>query len=443
MVITATDDVVVAPPSPTSKKTSRAFPWVVFILTFGLLLSDYMSRQVLSAVFPFLKAEWALTDTQLGGMTSVVALAVGLLAIPLSVLGDRFGRVKAIVAMAAIWSFATLGSALAANYEQMMLSRVLIGVGEAAYGSVGLAVVLAVFPATRRASLTGAFMAGGLFGSVIGMALGGAIAVQLGWRWSFAVMAIFGLVLAVLYRVFISDRKLDDHRHPDSAVRASGDEPRAKLSALFSTPAVLFAYIGSGVQLFVAGSLYAWLPSYLNRTYGMAPDKAAGAAALFILIMGVGMIACGAITDRLTRSVPIRKWTTAIVYAATSLVFIGAAFTAAPGPLQLLLLAFGAFFAAGTTGPAGAMVANLTPESIRATAFGTLTLANNLLGLAAGPFVVGILADKFGLDVALKLVPFVSVLTIAVLLAGRRAYPASLKRVAPVAVAAGHDGTSR
>jgi MFS family permease len=126
-----------------------------------------------------------------------------------------------------------------------------------------------------------------------------------------------------------------------------------------------------------------------------------------------------------------------------SLAFVGAAFAAAPGPAQLLLLAVGAFFAAGTTGPAGAMVANLTPESIRATAFGTLTFANNILGLAAGPFVVGILADRFGLDVALKMVPLVSVLTIVVLLAGRRAYPSSLRRVAPIEVASNHDGTSR
>ena len=59
-----------------------------------------MSRQVLSAVFPFLKLEWALTDTQLGGLISVVALTVGLLAVPLSLLGDRWGRVKSIVLMA-------------------------------------------------------------------------------------------------------------------------------------------------------------------------------------------------------------------------------------------------------------------------------------------------------------------------------------------------------
>ena len=79
-------------PGPHHPTARELFPWVVFALTFGLLLSDYMSRQVLSAVFPFLKAEWALTDTQLGALTSVVALTVGLLAVPLSLLGDRWGR---------------------------------------------------------------------------------------------------------------------------------------------------------------------------------------------------------------------------------------------------------------------------------------------------------------------------------------------------------------
>src|SRR3954462_12687453 len=97
-----------APATP-SAGSRRLFPWVVFALTFAPLLSDYMSRQVLSAVFPFLKAEWALSDTQLGGLTSVVALTVGLLAVPLSLLGDRWGRVRAIVLMATIWSLATLG----------------------------------------------------------------------------------------------------------------------------------------------------------------------------------------------------------------------------------------------------------------------------------------------------------------------------------------------
>src|SRR6478609_8584092 len=78
-----------------------AYAWVVFALTVGLLLSDYMSRQVLNAVFPLLKATWDLSDTRLGSLSSVVALMVGVLTFPLSVLADRWGRVKSIVLMAA------------------------------------------------------------------------------------------------------------------------------------------------------------------------------------------------------------------------------------------------------------------------------------------------------------------------------------------------------
>jgi len=386
-----------------------------------------MSRQVLSAVFPLLKAEWGLTDTQLGSLTSVVALAVGVLAVPLSMLGDRFGRVKAILAMGALWSVATLGCAIAASYGQLMVARLFVGVGEAAFGSVGLAVVLAVFPAHRRSALTGSFMAGGLFGAVIGVSVGGVVAQHLGWRWSFGAMAVFGLVLVGLYRLLVTDAKLEVHRHADSATGVLTVRPR--LSALFSTPSVVFAYLGSGVQLFVAGSLYAWMPSYLNRAYGLAPARAGLAAAGFILVMGIGMIVCGAVTDRLSRTRPVRKWTTAIACASIALVLLALAFTQDPGALQLILLGVAAFFSAGTVGPAGAMVANLTPEPIRATAFGTLTLANNLLGLAAGPFVTGLLADRYGLAVAFKVLPFACAVSIALLLVGRAFYPASLARV--------------
>ena len=441
MAVTTGEGVVIQQAAPS--RTSQLFPWVVFALTFALLLSDYMSRQVLSAVFPYLKQEWALTDTQLGSLTSIVALTVGILAVPLSLVGDRFGRVKAVVIMAVIWSLATIGSAFAVGYGQLFLARFIIGVGEAAYGSVGLAVVLAVFAANRRASLTGAFMAGGSFGSVLGVLLGGVIAAQFGWRWAFGAMGLFGLVLGLVYAVVISERRLARNKvddDPADGPELAAGRARARLSTLFSTPAVMFAYIGGGLQLFIAGSLFAWLPSYLNRAHGMAPKQAASVAALLILVMGVGMIVCGMITDRISRTRPIRKWTVAIVFAALTLVLLGAGFAMQPSKVQLLLIAAGCFFAAGTTGPTGAMVARLTHESIRATAFGTYTFFNNLLGLAAGPIVTGILADKYGLTTAMKLVPFIAVPAIVALLLGRVAYPSSLRRLGVVAAADSRGG---
>jgi len=267
---------------------------------------------------------------------------------------------------------------------------------------------------------------------VLGVFLGGILAVQLGWRWSFGLMAILGLVLVALYAIFVNDGRLARNQHPGNipATLADGTvQQRAKLRALVSTPAVICAYVGSGLQLFMAGALFAWLPSYLNRAYHLRPDKAGIAAAGFILLMGVGMIVCGVITDRLTKKVAIRKWTAALVFTTISLVALGLGFAQGAGPLQIALIAVGAFFTGGTTGPAGAMVANLTPASIRATAFGTLTLANNLLGLAAGPLVVGAIADKVGLVDAMKFAPLVSVLAIVALLIGRRAYPSSLRRI--------------
>ena len=420
--MTTTATAVDVRPVPTVA-SRRTYPWVVFALSFALLLSDYMSRQVLSAVFPLLKVQWGLSDAQLGALTGIVALAVGVLAVPLSLLADRWGRVRAVVAMAVLWSVATAASALAANYGQLMLGRLFIGVGEAAYGSVGLAVVLAVFPRQRRSQFTGAFMAGGLFGAVAGVAAGGALAARFGWRWSFAAMAVLGLVLVGLYRLAVSERRLAAHQvaDPEPTVRQ-----RSRLKMLFGTPCVLCAYVASGLQLFVAASLTAWLPSYLNRSYHLATGKAAGVAAVFILIMAVGMIACGGLTDRWSRGRPVRKWTTSIGYAGGSLALLGTGFALAPGRPQLLLLAVGAFFAAGTAGPAGAVVANLTDPSIRATALGTLTLANNLLGLAIGPVLTGVLADHLGLSRALALVPLVSVGAIAALLLGRRTYPGRL-----------------
>ncbi len=413
---------------------SRFYPWLVFALTFGLLLSDYMSRQVLSAVFPFLKAEWSLSDSHLASLNSVVALMVGLLTLPLSMLADRWGRVRSLVVMAALWSVATLLCAVAGSYEQMLGARFLVGVGEAAYGSVGIAVVLSVFAPRLRASLSGAFMAGGSFGSVIGVAFGGVIAVQLSWRWSFASMAIFGLILVALFWALVSERKLARHAIDDDTntthTEAPGPVARAPISSLFTNPAVLCAYIGGGLQMFTAAALMAWLPSFFGRSYGLAADKAAAMAAVFVLLIGAGMIVCGIVADRAARIDPARKWTVAIAISLAAGVLLIVGFRLPVGTAQLVLLGLGAFFSAGSTGAVTAMVANLTHPTVRASAFGTTTLANSLLGLAAGPFVVGVLADRISLADALQLAPLVYLGAVAVLLAGKRVYPAGVRKLA-------------
>ena len=377
--------------------------WLVFAISFGLLLSDYMSRQVLGAVFPLLKAEWGLADAQLGALAGVVALMVGLLTFPLSLLADRIGRVRSVVAMAVVWSLATLGCGLAANFHQMLAARFFVGVGEAAYGSVGLAVVFTYFPRTLRSTITGAFMAGGVFGSFLVMALGGVVAGELGWRWSFAAMALTGLALALVYPAVVKERvATPDER---AAEPASLDLP-AILRALFASRAACLAYVGSGLQLFVMGAMVAWLTSYFNRAYGLPAERAAVVGAGFLLIGGVGMIVCGGIADRAGRVSPTRRLWLAGAFGAATCVLLASGFALPAGAVQLICLGLGLFFAAGASGPAGAIVADAAPPQHHGAALATLTLANNLIGLAPGAAVTGMLADHIGLPAALALVPF-------------------------------------
>ena len=385
-----------------SRPKVPVYAWIVFALTFGLLISDYMARQVLNAVFPLLKSEWGLTDGELGFLAGVVPLMVGLLTCPISLLADRFGRVRSIVVMAALWSAATLLCAIARNYDQMLAARVLVGVGEAAYGSVGIAVIIAVFPKHLRATLTGAFMAGGIVGQVLGVSIGGAIAASHGWRTAFAVIGVAGLLLAALYALVVRESRI---RQDDEGERAK--VTFSSLKALFAGRALNLTYVASGLQLFVAGAIPAWLPTYFVRYYDLPLAEATGLAAIFLAIGGAGMVGCGIASDRLVRDNSQRARMSAI-FCLGSALLVGAAFALGHGTAQLVLLGLAMFFAASTAGPAGAMVANLTPAALHGTAFAVLTLANNAFGLAPGPILTGWFADRIGLLGALQLLPAAS-----------------------------------
>jgi MFS family permease len=211
---------------------------------------------------------------------------------------------------------------------------------------------------------------------------------------------------------------------------------RGRLRGLFSSISVISAYVGSGLQLFIAAALLSWLPSFFNRYYHMASAKAGGVAGAFAMIIGFGMISGGVISDRISTTAPIRKWAVAVCCSLGSLLLLTLAFRLPTGPVQLVALAVGCLLSAGSAGPAAAMVANLTPASIAATAFATLTLANSLLGLAPGPALTGALADRFGLLGALRIVPLIAVPAAAAFLVGRHWYERDLLRLDDLAAQA-------
>ncbi|MDE2561069.1 MAG: MFS transporter [Sphingomonadales bacterium] len=389
----------------TAPRRAGPYAWAVFALTFGLLMSDHMARQVLNAVSPLLKADWNLSDVEVASLSSVVAIAVGVLAFPLSVAADRLGRVRSLAAMAILWSLATLGGALASSYPQMLAARTIVGVGEAAYGSVGIAILFAVFPVTMRATLSSAFLAGSVVGQILGMVAGSQIAADHGWRWAFAWIGAAGLLLALAYPVVVREARTAGNP-------ASGWPDWRELAALLFGRRVLWlVYFASGIQLFCSGALVVFMPLLFTRYYGLPIEGAGRLTATLLLTSAAGMLVCGMVADRLARSRRTALPRVAMTCSTGAGVLFALAFFARPGALQVLLLGAGLFLAPAVAGIAGAMVAGLVPSRVHGAAMAVLALGNNLLGLALGPWLVGAISDHSNLLAALLILPVPSALS--------------------------------
>ncbi|HRT56845.1 MAG TPA: MFS transporter, partial [Candidatus Paceibacterota bacterium] len=132
-----------------------------------------------------------------------VTVAVG--TVPLSLLADRWGLLKSVFVMALVWSGATIACAFAGSYGQLLVARGFVGLGEAAYGPAGAALLASRFPGRFRTGVLGAFFAASLVGSVLGVALGGAIAERWSWQAGFGIAGLPGLVLAGLFVLLVRE----------------------------------------------------------------------------------------------------------------------------------------------------------------------------------------------------------------------------------------------
>ena len=428
--------------------TGRGAAWFAFAMTLTLMLFDYIDRQVIVSLFPHMKAEWGLSDKQLGALVSIVSVTVALGALPVALVADRMSRVKSIAVMATAWSLATIACMFTRNFGQLLAARAVVGLGEAGYGSVGAALISSVFPARLRGALLAAFFATASVGSVLGVLLGGFIAAHWGWKAAFGVVGVPGLVFALLYlkvrdyKTVALTPKLDEATRTTGSTRPSNCTPAAPLRfsptrSLAKTRTMLWVCLGGASQLIVVSAIWSWLPSFLNRFHGLAPEQAAARAALVVLVGALGSVVWGTVTDRLGARRPSYKLFTMAAVCVLSALVLAPAFAATGGMAagrQFALIALGGFLMTCSVGPVTAIVIDVIHPGVRATGASVLALFQNLFGLAAGPFIVGVLSDALGLEVALTLVPLAGGLAALFFLLASRSYEGDIQRVAAVAV---------
>ena len=416
---------------------SRPRAWFAFAMTFGLMLFDYIDRQIIVSMFPHLKAAWNLSDKQLGGLVSIISIVVALGAIPVALLGDRISRVKSIAMMAGVWSVATISCMFTRNYAQLFAARAMVGVGESGYGSVGAALIASLFPQRLRSMLLGAFFAAGAIGAVVGVVLGGVISTRWGWQAAFGVVGVPGLVLALLYLL------VPDYKTVALTPDASGGNGRAPnvfkqmVTALAGSRSMWWTCIGAASQLVVVSTMWAWLPSYFNRFHGTPVDQAAMQAALIVLCGAVGAFVWGVVADRFGVRRPQNKLKVLTMLCAITMVIFVAAFRWADSfSQQFLLIALGGFVMTCTVGPSSAIVFDVIHPGFRATGAALLALFQNLFGLAVGPVVGGAMSDAWGLQAALAIMPAFGLVAALCFLLAARSYESDMRRVAGIQMGA-------
>ncbi len=429
-------------PPPEGYLFSKAYTAYVFLLLWLLYFFDYIDRMVVVSLFPFLKADWGLTDAQCGAMVSAVYWAIILFSFPISIVIDRWSRKKSIGIMAVLWSLATAACALTKNFGQLFAARTAIGIGEAGYAPGGTAMISALYPEKKRAFMVGIWNASIPIGMAAGIVIGGFIASHWGWRHAFGIVALPGLVIALLF-FFVKDYKtVGLEKTVDRGKTETMSGPAAKkmskreiVRAFANTPSLLMTYLGFAGMMFTSISMSTFLPTYFQRVQGFPLQKATLLASGIMLTSIVGSPLGGWIADTwMKKKIQARLLVPAISALLTAVLFLGGFYLPSGGMVQ-----YGIFLLAGIASIAWASSAiavtqDVVHPGLRAVSYALCVVTQNLLGSSLGPVVTGAFSDRYGILTALKIASAMTLISCVLFYIGSRFYKRDLDKVERIAL---------
>ena len=387
-------------------------------LLLAVNLLNYVDRQALYAVFPLIKVDLQLSDTSLGFLGSAFMVCYMLAAPVFGRLGDRSHRPRLAAAGLVAWSLATMLSGLAASYRLLVGARALVGIGEASFGTVSPGLVSDYFSRERRGRVMALFFLATPVGSALGYVLGGQLGLHFGWQNAFLLVGLPGLVLAMpLWRLADPGR---------SAATAAEEAPFSRgiavaLQEFRANRTFVQATLAMTAMTFALGGLAQWMPSFLNRTYGL--DVARGNLLFggITVISGiVGTLAGGWLGDRLKQHVPAGQLYVTAAGFVLGAPLAAAAFLSPSLHLCLAAIALAELFLFLNTGPLNTVLVDVLRPNRRATGFAITIFTIHALGDAISPAIIGSLSDAWGLQAALLITPAAIVLAAVFALRGCR-----------------------
>lgn len=371
-----------------ARETSNVAKYYTLAILTIVYAFNFIDRQILVVLQPLIKTELDLSDTQLGLLSGFsFALFYTVLGIPIARLADRSNRKNIIAAAITIWSGMTAVCGLAQNFVQLLLARIGVGIGEAGCSPPAHSMISDLFDEKKRATALAVYSAGLYLGVLVGYSIGGILGQSYGWRTTFLIVGLPGLLMALILWTTVKEPPRDSAKIEKSTLSDTFKE----LAALKCFPYIAF---GCALSAFVSYGTTNFMPSYLVRYHGIE----LGQIGLMLGITGggggiIGTFLGGYLTDKLGKK--DARWYLWLPAITAVIAFPFGAWGFNTDNTLSALIAYFLFAIAGTLylAPAIAVSHRLVSPTKRAMTSAVLFLVLNMIGLGLGPVVVGAVSD--------------------------------------------------
>jgi predicted MFS family arabinose efflux permease len=388
-----------APPVPQQRRG------LVMGLLIGAYTLNFVDRQIVGILAEPIKADLKLSDAQLGWIGGTAfALFYTVLAIPIARLADRGDRSIILTTGLFFWSLATAVCGIAQNFAQLFMSRMSVGIGEAAGVAPAYSLLSDLYPAERRARAMALFSLGIPFGSAIGVVFGGLVAAKVDWRFAFITVGLVGVLFAPFFKAGVRDPG-QQHRQMRAGVLEV-------LAVVARKPSFWLLSFAAGTGSLVAYGLAFWIPSYLARSFQLEIADRSLIYGVILLVGGIAGVWLGGVAgDVVKRGRPsayalVPTVTYALCMPAYLLAFASHSIVAAA-----LLFLLPTALSLAWLGPVIGAVTSLVPPHMRATTAAMFLFINNLIGLGLGSWLIGRISDALTLQYGAEALRYSAMLT--------------------------------
>ena len=338
-------------------------------------LVDQIDMAILRGVLPILEDEWHLSDFKLGLLGFSFIFINTIATVPAGWMADHWRRNKLMGWTLVSWSGLIILSATAVNYWNLVVARAVMGIGQSIDDPASTSMLGDYYPPRMRSRVFSAQQIAFFVGGGAGLALGGWVGAELGWRWAFAIVGIPGSLIAIfcfrLREPVRGEADLLEHGVDPAAIAATaeaqaaalpdpGDVPLRvflkqmrtelieELKVIFGIRTMRYILVGVSALLFTVSGIGYWLAVYHDRFSGMTEKEATAFTALVLGVGGgIGTVFGGWLSDRIVRNGPSGRIVLVVWSAVLCAALFMVSFAVANIPMRLALQFLGILSGAG------------------------------------------------------------------------------------------------